>query len=647
MRRKPKRLRRTESTPHEAATKAASDICPDGQCRSRMRRQEVMATLTLKVARSVSGYRAPVTNAAPAATLGGIVKNMTLSYRITIDSPEHHIVAVSLRGQREPSETSLTFFIPSWSPGSYLMREYGRLIRSFRAHSPLGATLPHRQTGNGTYEISWDHPDFPCKENGFVVSYEVYCHEFSVRTSHVDASHAFLHGPSLLMGILDRDVVEPKLELIFPNLWSKVTTPLRDISNKRDVFLYEADDYDHLIDCPIEIGCHETDGFLHQGREHHLGFYTAIAETDNDIKGDIKKIVQATCGYFTDTPYDNYYFMHHFVPGAFGGLEHRNSCALHYCPKKMASREGYLDYLSLVAHEYFHTWNVKRIRPRQLGPFDYLRENHCDMLWLAEGLTVFMEDFILLRAKLCSTEEYLDRRVKDIDRYRSIQGRKFHSLEQSSFNAWIKLYRPDEFTDNSTVSYYLKGGLVFLCLHVSLTERGSSIDDLLRLLWQGYKKRPHEGLDKKEVLSMIASLSDEKTAESFDLMVSTTEEIDIEGYFLRVGCRFKYGDERPCEPGFSARYEGGRVFVAKVPLDGGGHRCGLNAGDEILAVDGLRFTKADMDDFPSFYRTGRPYSMTICRLGRIANITYAPEAAPKKLESILVEDKRRLSKFLP
>ena len=573
-----------------------------------------------------------------AVTLNGIVKKIKLLYCVTIESPEHHVVRLSLRGKRGPGESSLTFFIPSWSPGSYLMREYGRNIRSFKAESPKGIPLFHRQSGNGTYEVRWDHPEFPCDDRGFIVFYEVYCHEFSVRTSHVDASHAFLHGPAVFMGVLGREVAGPRVELVFPALWSKVTTPLGDVSPKRDVFLYEAQDYDHLLDCPIEIGCHETDGFLYKKREHHLSFYGPPPKGGHDIKGDIERIVRTASGYFPQIPYEKYYFIHHFVPGAFGGLEHGSSTALHYCPKKIASREGYLDYLSLVAHEYFHTWNAKRIRPRELGPFDYLRENHTDMLWLAEGLTVFMEDLILYKAGLCSPEEYLERRTKDVNRYRSTPGRKFHSLEHSSFNAWIKLYRPDESTDNSTVSYYLKGGLVFLCLHIALAEYKTSIAGLLTLLWKRYKEKPDVGLDKGEVLAMVASLSDAKTAESFDLMISTTEEVDLEGYFLRAGCRFEYDDKKECDPGFCARYEGDRVFVAKVPLDGGGHKSGLNAGDEVLAIDGLRFAKPDMDDFGSTYRAGRPHTMTLSRLGRIIHIDYVPERAAPKIERIAIDD---------
>ena len=224
---------------------------------------------------------------------------IALKYRVLIENPEHHIVRVSISGLKGPDEKSLKFFIPSWSPGSYLMREYGRNIRLFKAQSRQGQTLYHRQIHNGVYEVFWNHGDFSHSGNDFVVSYEIFCHECSVRTSLVDISHAFLHGPSFLMGILDKKVTRPSLELVFPPSWSKVTTSLKDISKERSRFLYEADDYDHLLDCPIEIGCHETDGFMHQNKEHHLSFYGNSLPHGHGLKADIKKIVETVSGYFS------------------------------------------------------------------------------------------------------------------------------------------------------------------------------------------------------------------------------------------------------------------------------------------------------------------------------------------------------------
>jgi predicted metalloprotease with PDZ domain len=192
------------------------------------------------------------------------------------------------------------------------------------------------------------------------------------------------------MGVVGDEMRDPTLEVIFPASWSKITTGLKDISEKRDSFLYTAVNYDQLIDSPIEIGCHETDGFKVFGTDHELAFYGKALPHKENLKEDFKKIVEHIAGFFEGVPYEKYSFITHFSPGLYGGLEHHNSTALHFCPTQLVSRKGYISFLGLVSHEYFHTWNVKRIRPLEFGPFDYLKEATTKLLWLAEGLTSLM-----------------------------------------------------------------------------------------------------------------------------------------------------------------------------------------------------------------------------------------------------------------
>lgn len=569
---------------------------------------------------------------------------MRLAYTVVIEDPARHVVRVRVQGPRPPGAPALSFFLPRWSPGSYLLREYARNIRSFKAETPRGRRLFHRQAAGSVWEVRWDHADLPPGDDGdgFLLTYDVLAHEPSVRTSHVDASHAFLHGPSLLMGVLGRDVADPVLEVVFPPLWSKVTTSLRDASPDRTRFIYGAPDYDHLIDCPLEVGCHETDGFLHAGREHHVSFQGAPPPAPpggRDLKADLERVVATTCGLFPEVPYGAYWFMHRLAPGAHGGLEHRDSTAIEFCPKRMASRQGWLDYLALAAHEHFHAWNGKRIRPRELGPFDYLAENHTTMLWLVEGLTAFMEDLVLLRGGLCSLGEYLERRTRDVNRLLATPGRRFQSLEESSFNAWTKLYRPDSSTNNAAVSYYLKGSLVFLLLQADLAEAGRDISDLLRLLWERHKADPATGLATDEVLDMAASLAGAGAADALGAMVSGTEELDLEARLGRAGLAFERAKGRgAASPGFKARFEGDRVFVSEVPLGTGAFRSGVNAGDEVLALAGLRFTRADMESFAQVHRPDRPVPMTVARQGRLLELDYTPTQAPPELEKIIVTD---------
>ncbi len=575
---------------------------------------------------------------------------MKAHYLVEIENPEYHLVKVRLRIEDVPGET-LKVFLPSWSPGSYLMREYARHIRWIQVTQANGEVLFHTQLAKGIWEIDWRKGPVLKRERTIDVTYEIYCRELTVRTSHVDASHAFLHGPSYLMGILDHKLQAPSIEFRFPPSWSKLSTGLRDISPKRDQFLYGASDYDELIDAPVEIGCHETDGFDFLGRAHHLAFYGVQYPHKNDLKADIKKIVETVARHFdNDLPYTDYLFLTHFVPKLYGGLEHLNSTALHFDGRKLGHRKDYISYLSLVAHEYFHLWNVKRIRPLELGPFDYCTEAYTTLLWLAEGLTSFVDDLFVYRAELATLEEYLEIVKGNLDTYLSTPGRRYHSLEQSSFNAWIKLYRPDENSKNSTVSYYLKGGLVFTVLHALLVERGQSVDQLLGLLWKDYKDHPQRGLVKEDIYRMVREIGGEEVLVRFSEMVETTTDIDFESAFRKLGCELKWSEPSSAWIGAEFEYTGERVFVKTILLDSPAQRGGLNVGDEVLFLNDLRFEKGDAEKLGSLLVIDRPQAFVVSRLGKFERVELIPGRAPRQLKEISVVDRdlaERAFRFSP
>ena len=569
---------------------------------------------------------------------------MQVHYLVEITEPTTHMVKVRLSAQREGAD-KMTLFLPSWSPGSYLMREYARNIRTLVVKSTQGEFLNFEQKTKGTWEIDFKNSDLKGPCTAFDVEYEVFCHELTVRTSHVDESHAFLHGPSYLMGIAEQNI-EPVIEFRFPALWSKLHTGLTDISEQREKFVYSAPTYDDLIDCPVEIGCHESDGFMMGGKEHHLIWYGETYPHNNDLKADIKTIVETVSSHFDEMPYESYLFMTHFKRNLYGGLEHKNSTALHFDGRMLNDRESYVNWLALVAHEYFHTWNVKRIRPIELGPFDYVNENYTRLHWLTEGLTSFMDEIFVLRSGLCTLEEYLKMQTKNLQRYFDIPGKKFHSLEDSSFNAWVKLYRPDENSNNSSISYYLKGGLVFSTLHFDLVKQGKSINDLLTALWARYKADPSTGVTREEVLNMIQEIGGKEVRERFELRVSTTEDIDFETYYKEIGCEFDWDQPETIDLGLSLRYEGNQAFVASVKLDGPAHKAGINAQDELIAFNGQRVVKDDLDRMTKMMMPGKSYSFTTARLGTIVTGTIVTEKAPKRLKAIKVVDEAAAMKVL-
>ncbi len=537
---------------------------------------------------------------------------MKANYLLTIDEPHTHQVHIRLN--LTEVENEFDFFLPSWSPGSYLMREYSKHMSCLKVLDDKGNYLEYEKTAKGIWRVF-----NPTAE--LSIEYKMYCHELTVRTSHVDASHAFLHGPSLFAGVKDVDFSNIKLELRFPALWSKVLTGLNDISKNRETFLYKAKDYDELLDCPIEIGCHESDGFKVQGKDHHLAFYGKTWPHKNNLKSDIKKIVETVADFMGEIPYEHYSFITHFKPDIYGGLEHLNSTVLAFDGRKLHHRKDYMKWLCLVTHEYFHTWNVKRIRPVELGPFDYTNENYTSMLWLVEGLTSFIDNYLTWKSGLISEQEYWGIIKEDLNIYYKIQGRKFDSLESSSFDAWIKLYRPHENSRNSTISYYLKGGLVFLILHARLLKINKSIKDLIDSLWKHYKSRPEQGINKKEFLQLLLDISNKEIVLEFEKMIETTEELDFQGILKECDIDLVFSKPIP-ELGVNPRYENNKITIASIRLDSVAHKIGLNAADEIVQINDLKVTEAVFKNIKSYLDPEAEHTISVLRAGEIVKLSF-------------------------
>lgn len=562
---------------------------------------------------------------------------MNAHYLVQIEKPERNHVRVTLQLEKKTNQDTVKLFLPSWSPGSYLLREYARHIRFFQASQSNGEVLFSTQTAKGTWEIDWKKSDLKKASNRYEVTYEIYGKELTVRTIHIDASHAYLQGPAYLMGVLGEDLKNPTIEFRFPPSWSKLSTALKDISDERNVFCYSAEDYDQLIDSPVEIGCQETDGFEYRGKPHHIANYGEIYPHKNNIKADLEKIVQTVSEHFDgDLPYEKYLFITHFVPKLYGGLEHLNSTVLQFDGRKLNNKKEYHNYLSLAAHEYFHLWNVKRIRPKELGPFDYLNENYTTLLWLAEGLTSFMDDLFVYRANLSTLEEYLEVVKSNLETYLSTPGRHYHSLEQSSFNAWVKLYRPDENSKNSSVSYYLKGGLVFTVLHALLFEKGKSVDDFIKALWDDYKSRPQSGVTREDIYQMIKEIGGESILEKFSTMIETTQDINFEDAFQKIGLELKWHENQSPWLGIEWEWNGDRAIAKGITLDSPAYRAGVNAGDEMIFLNGYRFMREDAEKLGSLVLIDQNYELLISRLGKLVRLEIMPGKAPKQLKEISI-----------
>lgn len=557
------------------------------------------------------------------------------SYIIQIEEPHNHYLRVKLELTKPSLPANFEVFLPSWSPGSYLLREYAKHLRSLKVTNQTGEELNIHATSKSTWKIDIAGSKTKSNIDRILIEYQVYCHEVSVRTSFIDYSHAFLHGPTYLLGVLGDDLKKPVIEFKVPGLWSKISTALPAVTGlPREIFKYYAKDYDELIDCPVEIGCQETDGFILEKTTYELAIYGKDLPHKNNLKSDLKKISETVNAYMGEVPFNHYLYLIHFISNSYGGLEHASSTVLMFDGRKLAIRKEYISFLSLVAHEYFHAWNVKRIRPIELGPFNYQKENYTSMLWLAEGLTKFMDDYFVLRANLMTTQEYLDFLKADLNNYFKTPGRKYDSLEDSSFAAWIKLYRPDENSSNSTISYYLKGGLAFLCLHLELRKKNLSIHDLVKKLWKSYKSNPDIGLTKEAFYKLVLEVgAGEELLDLFDDYISTTKEINFSKHFEQAGIDLEWEKDK-LDFGIGVEFSGDRIFIKSVLEDGAAHQAGLNAQDEILAANGNRLLKADWEWFIQQLQENIYYNITISRLGVIFNVEIMAKLAVAKISAI-------------
>jgi len=525
-------------------------------------------------------------------------------YRLSFDRNAHIIDAVARFA--EVSGDSVVVRMAAWTPGSYLVRDYARHVLSLRAETAEGRPLRATKIDKAGWRVDLDGA------GEVVVRYQVYAHELTVRTNHVDATHAFVNGAPTYLWIPERAGEPAEVEVDAPG-W-RVACALPEEGGVR-----RARDLDELIDSPIHAGASEIRSFEAAARPVDLGVWGTPelgAATLDDLCRDVAIIIEAYAAIFGGVPYDRYLFILMLVPNGHGGLEHKSSSACLASSYAFSARKRYEELLELLSHEYFHLWNVKRIRPRALGPFDYTRENYTRSLWVCEGLTSYYDRHMVRRTGLQPAARYLEKLAEEWGRLLDTPGRKRQSLLESSFDAWIKLYKPDESTVNSTVSYYLKGGLVTVCLDLEVRRRTAgarSLDDVLRRLWE---RRDHPYADE-EIQGEIELAVGLDLSDFFERYVRGTDDPDLGGALAGVGLTLR--PKKQDEPtggwlGATIRTQEDRVRVAAVLAGGPAEAGGLAPGDEILAVDGFRVDEKGLGERMVARRSGQETRITVfCR----------------------------------
>ena len=561
---------------------------------------------------------------------------MPILYRLLIAEPQTHHFLVDM--EVEDAAGPQRVVMPSWTPGSYLMREFPRNVVTFAAADGTGRPLAARKADKNTWQV-----DAPA-DGRLRVRYLVYADELSVRTSHVDASHAFINGTSAFMYVEGRRDEEIRLEVRAPAAW-RITTALEETAPG----VFRASGYDELADSPLEIGTHDLFGFEVDGIPHRWAIWGRGNYDRERLIADTTRIVRAEQALFGELPYRAFTFILHLVPGGSGGLEHRDSTVL--VADRWAFRgQAYEGVLGLIAHELFHAWNGKRIRPAVLGPFDYVRESYTRELWVVEGITTYYTDLILRRAGIFTRTRFLEKAAEQASRLIGIPGRMVQPLEDASFDAWIKFYRPDANSPNATISYYHKGGLVALLLDLAIrraTSGARSLDEVMHALWNRYGK-PDIGFPEGEVERVASEVAGADLGPLFDRWLRGTEELDFAPYLAAAGLAIGPAHEahpaagissppvgepgaqpmREVRVGFQFKMEGGRTIVGNVLAGSPAWRAGVSAGDELLALDGLRVDAMSLGMRMQEKEPGTTATLTVFRRDELLTLPLVVESGP-------------------
>ncbi len=579
-----------------------------------------------------------------------------IHYTIAMPQPQTHLYHLTVEVPNLDGMAT-DFVLPGWTPGSYLIREYARHLQAFAAcGAASGAPLPWHKTAKDTWRIQ--HGD----HTSVRVTYQVYAHDLSVRTSHLDASHGYFNGANVFLYIPGR-TAEPLLLYIQPPPRSGwyITTGLEP-HTAPNTFL--ASDYDELIDCPVECGTHRLHTFDVDGIEHRIALWGHGNEDEQRLVADTRRIVETERDLFGGLPYPHYTFIIHLAD-RYGGLEHRNSVTNIIDRWSFQPRASYERFLELQSHELFHAWNIKRIRPAALGPFDYQRENYTRLLWTVEGVTSYYDRLLLVRAGLLSRERYLEQLAEDIVRLQSQPGRALHSLEQSSFDAWIKFYRPDEHSTNSSISYYLKGSLVILLLDLDIRQRtggARSFDDVLHWLHERYPPEqpgiPEEDA-YQQAIEQATGAAPGTYNDFFERYIRGTAELDYASALQAVGLRLewshsaKHDNTPPAWFGLTLKQEQGRTLVGNVRSDGPAWEAGIAPGDELIALDGFRINQDQLRTRLHSYRPGSEVVLSLFRRDELLHLPLTLAAAPpdrlrlRRVEHPTAEQEQLYRAWLP
>lgn len=551
-------------------------------------------------------------------------------YRIEAADPHARLFTVTLTVAHPQEQQELS--LPVWIPGSYLVREFSKNLQRLSAQQ--GRRVPLLQLDKHRWRAT-------CRtDRPLVLTYEVCAYDSSVRTAWLDASRGFFNGTSVCLRVHGQEDAPHALEVASTAAtahWSVATGLTPQSIDKRGFGSYAASHYDELVDCPVEMGTFWSGQFTACGVAHRFVVAGAAPSFDGKrLLADTQKICETAIRFWHGKgkpPIKNYLFMLNAVHDGYGGLEHRNSTAL-ICGRRDLPRtgearasDGYTTLLGLISHEYFHTWNVKRLRPAEFSRYDYRQENYTELLWFFEGFTSYYDDLLLRRAGLIDDANYLKLLAKATNQVLQTPGRSVQTVAQASFDAWVKYYRQDENTPNATVSYYTKGSLVALCLDLTLRREGkTTLDDVMRALWKRCAGGP---MTEADLRAELASLAGRSFDNELDQWVHSTAELPLAELLAAHGVALK-----PEQPQLAQRLglrvtENHSVQLKTVLRGGPAEKAGMAAGDEWLGlqVQGQGWRIARLEDVAFYAGAATHVTAVVARDGRLLQLPMALPAA--------------------
>jgi predicted metalloprotease with PDZ domain len=544
-----------------------------------------------------------------------------ISYTVSMPKPYTHFLEIQMQLRySDAAPNTVALVMPVWTPGSYLVREYERNVQDFSAADDSGRALQWGKTNKDTWRVETGG----AKE--LRVNYRVYSNELSVRTNEVNDRHAFWNNAATLM-YPDGNLGSPSTLHVEPFAGWKIATGLPPVAGERDTF--RAENFDVLYDSPFLASDFKTVAFEVKGVPHRVVIDGEGNYDPERMRRDVQKIVATEADMMGEIPYHDYTFILLLTTSGGGGIEHLNSTSLMYRRFGFSTEADRIGFDGLVAHEFFHLWNVKRIRPDALGPFDYTQENYTRLLWVAEGFTDYYASLFLRRAGLISDRQYLDEQARAFQNVQNTPGRLERSAEEASFDAWIKEYRPDENYANSTISYYAKGAVLGLLLDLEIRKRSNgahSLDDVMRAPYRDFYKQGRnytpEDFQREAEAAAGTSLN-----EFFTRYVRGHDELDYNAALAVAGLRLDTASDAAGRPAAEEAYLGAtldqlgeRLTVRNVVAGTPAYEQGLNAFDQIVAVDGYRATRDFLNSRLADKHPGDTVTLTVFRADELRTL---------------------------